>query len=173
MGRAGGIKQQAKISGVRRRGSDSSADDILFGQLTPVRPTGGARSYRHEGMKNGRRCEFWTSDPDVTTAEEATERCLLHREDGPAYILYDGDHVESELWAQNGAFHREDGPAVTRYFSNGMPRIEEWYYQGREHRDGGPAEITYDEIAASEGQQVIEDEVWWSHGQMDDVVEAS
>lgn len=54
----------------------------------------------------------------------------LHREDGPAYIEYDG----TEHWFYDGKRHREDGPAITTW--NGWKR---WYRHGRLHRTDGPA----------------------------------
>lgn len=166
------MKQQVK--GVRRRAAASSpttADDVLFGRITPTRPPGPARSYRNEGTFNGFACEFFTSEPDIDSIEEAQERGLLHREDGPAFVVRVDGSTETEAWYLNGQLHRQDNPAITRYFPNGMPRAEEWYLEGEKHREDDPAEITYDEIAASEGQRVVEDEVWWTHGQMDDLVE--
>tara|TARA_R110000868_G_scaffold77151_3_gene221248 strand:+ start:1825 stop:2085 length:261 start_codon:yes stop_codon:yes gene_type:complete len=46
---------------------------------------------------------------------------LVHREDGPAIIWYNGD----KSWYLNGVRHREDGPAFE--FCDGSKK---WYYHG-------------------------------------------
>jgi hypothetical protein len=46
----------------------------------------------------------------------------LHREDGPAVILNNGD----QYWYKNDKRHREDGPAII--YKNGK---QEWYINGR------------------------------------------
>lgn len=57
--------------------------------------------------------KFYYKDPEMT---------ILHREDGPAYIAYDG----KKTWFANGKIHRVDGPAVEyaggakRWVVNGM-----------------------------------------------------
>lgn len=70
---------------------------------------------------------------------------ILHREDGPAVIRFNGD----ETWYKDGYRHREDGPALTR--RNGE---QTWYQHGLRHRVGGPASIQPD----------IGMEVWWHLG---------
>ena len=57
---------------------------------------------------------------------------VLHREDGPAIIWYDGD----QWWYKDGKLHREDGPAVIR--PSGFMC---WYKDDILHRDDGPAVI--------------------------------
>jgi hypothetical protein len=51
----------------------------------------------------------------------------LHKENGPAYIKYDGNRrIEFEGYYLNGKEHKEDGPANIKYYEN---RIEcEHYY---------------------------------------------
>ena len=46
---------------------------------------------------------------------------LLHREDGPAVVYYNGD----KIWYKNGLCHREDGPAVEHYDG-----YKSWWYNG-------------------------------------------
>ena len=48
-------------------------------------------------------------------------RMVLHREDGPAVVLANGD----KLWCINGQLHREEGPAIER--ANGD---KHWYIKG-------------------------------------------
>jgi hypothetical protein len=178
MGRANGIKQLQPV-GIEPRGHGSSpepgssADDILYGHLSaPVRPQSGKRSYRNQGVRDGRRVEFWTSEPDITSLDDAQDRDLLHREDGPAFIMYDEqDRVRGEVYQRHGLLHRDDGPAVINYFENGMAQTEQWFYEGREHREDGPAELTYDQLAALKGESVVEDEVWWTHGQLHELLD--
>ena len=54
----------------------------------------------------------------------------LHREDGPAVELTNGNKV----WYLNGQWHREDGPAVE--LTNGN---KWWYFNGQRHRTDGAA----------------------------------
>jgi hypothetical protein len=55
---------------------------------------------------------------------------VLHREDGPAVVCYDG----TKKWFKEGKLHREDGPAVLWSYG-----CEEWYKEGKLHREDGPA----------------------------------
>tara|TARA_B110000503_G_C7058933_1_gene375765 strand:+ start:856 stop:1116 length:261 start_codon:yes stop_codon:yes gene_type:complete len=64
--------------------------------------------------------------PECKTYPNGTKRWtlngLLHREEGPAIILYDG----TKAWYLNNKCHREDGPAVEWF--NGC---NEWHYHGK------------------------------------------
>jgi hypothetical protein len=82
---------------------------------------------------------------------------IFHREDGPAYISWDGYgewfrngvthrdggpayyNGECEHWYVNGELHREDGPALINDDGN-----IEWWFNGKRHRDDGPALIRSD-----------------------------
>jgi hypothetical protein len=46
---------------------------------------------------------------------------VLHREDGPAAIHFDGD----QSWFLYGELHREDGPAM-----DWIAEDKQWYYRG-------------------------------------------
>ena len=76
----------------------------------------------------------------------------LHREDGPAIELANGD----KYWRQNGLLHREDGPAVE--FPEGT---KYWYLNGKLHREDGPAIECADgaKYWYQNGEQVTEEEV--------------
>tara|TARA_R110002049_G_scaffold28977_1_gene98624 strand:+ start:12495 stop:12878 length:384 start_codon:yes stop_codon:yes gene_type:complete len=67
---------------------------------------------------------------------------MLHREDGPAVIEYNGDFVVlRKEWYKNGVLHRDGKPAriLTYYYNK-----KEWYKNGLRHREDGPACISYD-----------------------------
>ena len=74
--------------------------------------------------------------PNVEYNENSTIKCQwyvngkLHREEGPAMLLYDN----SEEWYIDGLLHRENGPAINH--ANGH---HEWYLHGNLHRLDGPA----------------------------------
>lgn len=79
-------------------------------------------------------------------SEKWLEHGQLHREDGPAVIIYYEDGtVGSEKWYKNGELHREDGPAEIHYNEDNSVWREYWYVNGDLHRLDGPAEIYYDE----------------------------
>ena len=67
------------------------------------------------------RCDatFWYGDSDFT---------ILHREDGPAIELTNGD----QHWYINGKRHREDGPAI-----DSVDGYQAWYIKDTLHRDDG------------------------------------
>jgi len=58
------------------------------------------------------------------------EQNQLHKEDGPAMELMNGD----KEWFMNGKHHREGGPAIE--YANGGKM---WLKNGRYHREDGPA----------------------------------
>jgi hypothetical protein len=72
------------------------------------------------------------SDGDITFMNKDG---LLHREDGPAYIGFDGQ----QSWYKNGKLHRVDGPAIMNSNGNRF-----WYREGKCHREDGPAVIYAD-----------------------------
>jgi hypothetical protein len=55
---------------------------------------------------------------------------ILHREDGPAVITWDG----SKMWYINNKLHRIDGPAIE--WKSGT---KEWLVNEKRHRVDGPA----------------------------------
>ena len=82
----------------------------------------------------------------------------LHSYNGePAFIVYDGTTIWKEIWYKNGLLHREDEPAILWYdgyfewYKNGLRHREdgpailwsdgyfEWYKNGLRHREDGPA----------------------------------
>ena len=68
-------------------------------------------------------------------------RNRLHNKKGPAIVRYDQTgKVEKEAYYIRGDLHREDGPAIVIY--RGKEIIKEWWYRlGRLHRIGAPAII--------------------------------
>jgi hypothetical protein len=55
----------------------------------------------------------------------------LHREDGPACIVYYEDGtIYCEQYCINGMFHREVGPAFIKYGVNVRPMHESCYRNG-------------------------------------------
>ena len=58
------------------------------------------------------------------------ENNQVHREDGPAFELSNGD----KYWFKNGKLHREDNPACE--YASGA---KWWYKNGKLHRKDGPA----------------------------------
>ena len=71
----------------------------------------------------------------------------LHREDGPAYIIYDFitkyKSIFCEKYYINGKIHRENGPAFITYYANGDIKNETHYINGECHKEDGPAVIKY------------------------------
>lgn len=91
------------------------------------------------------------------TPNEFVQNC--HRDDGPAYIIYDFDgEIESRTWFQKGLIHRDGGPAYIRY-SNGRVVTEIWCQYGKEHRFvDEPSLIEYDNYGN------VEKEEWMVYG---------
>ena len=81
----------------------------------------------------------------------------LQREDGPAFIKYEGGVVIEEIWSLNG-IHREGGPAYIKY-EDGVVVREEWWLNGKRHRVDGPAVIGY-----KDGQTFFEE--WWVNSKL-------
>jgi hypothetical protein len=72
------------------------------------------------------------------------ENCCFHKDDGPAYISYEGEKV----WFQHGLRHRDGG--LPAYEGSNGDRA--WYENGVYHREAGPAFMC-------EGR-----EEWWIRG---------
>lgn len=68
----------------------------------------------------------------------------LHRTDGPAVILPNGD----QIWWLDGLIHREHGPAVVRAHG-----ALEWWHLDKRHRLDGPA------IQMEDGEE------WWQQNE--------
>jgi hypothetical protein len=60
---------------------------------------------------------------------DATGGLILHREDGPAYILSNDGIITEAYWFINYQFHREDGPARISYYATDYGRIRDmlWF----------------------------------------------
>jgi hypothetical protein len=70
----------------------------------------------------------------------------LHREDGPASIIYYPDGTKQwEHWFLNGESHRVGGPADLLW-KEGYLGYEAWKQHGRFHRENGPATTTYTKL---------------------------
>ena len=60
----------------------------------------------------------------------------LHREDGPAVMLwYDDGKIQSIQYLQNDMWHRTDGPANICFEENGNIYREGYYLNGEEYSD--------------------------------------
>jgi hypothetical protein len=81
---------------------------------------------------------------DDGTQQWLDENGRLHRDDGPALVLPNGQ----EEWYRHGILHREDGPAVV--WPDGR---EAWCRHGMLHREDGPA------VVRPDGR-----EEWWRNG---------
>jgi len=87
-------------------------------------------------IKETKKAKFYYKDKEKT---------ILHREDGPALELANGD----KYWYLNGKRHREDGPAIEDADGD-----KEWYLNGECHREDGPA------VEFADG-----DKEWWLNGE--------
>jgi len=67
----------------------------------------------------------------------------LHREDGPARIIFNNSKVDKEIYYINGLIHREAKPAYISYYESGEIMYEIWYNNNNCHRVEGPADIFY------------------------------
>lgn len=56
---------------------------------------------------------------------------VWHRDNGPAFVMYDNETKLKEIWCKHGAYHREDGPAYIVYKSHKLLDYESvqqrWY----------------------------------------------
>ena len=69
---------------------------------------------------------------------------LLHREDGPAVIVYyENGNIKSEEYYIDGERHREDGPTQISYYSDGLISEVSYFLNGIRHRDQAPAIQTF------------------------------
>lgn len=72
------------------------------------------------------------------------ENNILHREDGPAVIMYDEKNkIKLKAYYTRGMLHREDGPALIEYNKNGYVEKIHYYMNDIRHRKDGPAIIDY------------------------------
>lgn len=78
---------------------------------------------------------------------------ILHREDGPAFISYNG--YES-IWYRYGKRHNTGGAACISFDSSIHNKLYEWYFNDLLHRIDGPA------IYDSSGNT----EMWYLHGKI-------
>ena len=106
----------------------------LNGKLFPVRP------FEPTVTEYGR-------NGNISAEIFYNEHSEIHREDGPAYILYHyNGNVEYEMYMRNGKMHRdiEDGPASIQYDENGKIKSESFVVNGKIFRDNDrPAQIAY------------------------------
>lgn len=82
--------------------------------------------------------EIWT---DNETKHIETEKFkgawdkVWHRDNGPAFVMYDNNVKIKEIWCKHGAWHREDGPAYIVYKSHKLLEYESgqqiWYMNNR------------------------------------------
>lgn len=55
----------------------------------------------------------------------------VHREDGPAYIVYEKGKPVTQKWYKDGLVHRDDGPAYIALDARGKEK-KYWYWHGNE-----------------------------------------
>lgn len=85
------------------------------------------------------------------------EKCVTN-----AHIIqhYPGTkNIWYEQYMLNGLLHREDGPADIVYDKNGQKSVERWYLKGILHRFDGPAVITYKNGKLQSEQWVLDNKV--------------
>jgi len=66
-------------------------------------------------------------------------RSFLHRDDGPAMVLYENYNLIKEEWRFEGYLHNLNGPARICYNPDGSVYLTEYYDHGQLHRIDGPA----------------------------------
>jgi antitoxin component YwqK of YwqJK toxin-antitoxin module len=104
--------------------------------------------YEENLMKDGKLEKSWLSDNGE-----------LHREDGPAFILYyDSGQIQTEEFFIFDKNHRAKGPAIIDYYEDGPIEREVFFLYGMRHRIDGPAEISYYEDGS------IHHEEWYING---------
>ena len=86
----------------------------------------------------------------------------LHRQDGPAFILYffDINAIRQEEWYFHGRLHRIGAPAVTIYNYDGSILCQQWYEAGKLHRADGPAWIE------NHPEKNSHKEMWYRRGRL-------
>ena len=68
---------------------------------------------------------------DGTTSERYDDSKILHREDGPAIIIYSsGGTIRTESYSLEGMWHRQDGPALITLNKKGIPVDEDYWLEG-------------------------------------------
>jgi len=63
---------------------------------------------------------------DIIWTIELNGKEVLHREDGPAYILENSNNIRIECYWLNGKRHKEDGPAVIYLHNNKIIKSQYW-----------------------------------------------
>jgi hypothetical protein len=88
---------------------------------------------------------IWRGYDDGHMIEHYYRNGVLHRDDGPAFVMRDetGPSLPiTEQYYRDGKLHRDDGPAVVwNYGTSG--REEAHYRDGKLHREDGPAWIVH------------------------------
>ena len=67
----------------------------------------------------------------------------IHRDNGPAEIIWDEDGIIYERYYKDGKLHRDNGPAEIRYYRGEIVNLEKYFKNGIPHREDGPAFISY------------------------------
>jgi len=105
-------------------------------------------------------------DPRTGTTREAwCQYGKVHREDGPANIIYydyEEKSVKSEEWFRNSEpFRTGDLPTKQTYHEDGTLKSQEWSSKDdRYHRENGPARIFYNEAG------IVSQEIWNKQGRI-------
>jgi hypothetical protein len=117
-------------------------EEGVGGRLTPIHPL--EESYEEGEGEAYEETHYHGQEPTIEYVKYNNGReeygywkhgrWHLHREDGPAFVMGDGDVQE---YYQHDRLHRVNGPAV---IGNGR---KEWWFNGLLHREDGPA-IEYD-----------------------------
>jgi antitoxin component YwqK of YwqJK toxin-antitoxin module len=79
---------------------------------------------------------WYRLDGNVLREVYLNENNKMHREDGPAEIMYYSNRqVCSEKYYIEGRLHRIDGPAYIGYSGNGIVEVEEYFLNGIKYED--------------------------------------
>lgn len=106
--------------------------NTVVGKPTPVKTVSSPNGFSIK-PKNGTG-QKKRSEKIKRNKEWKDENGNLHRNDGPALILHNGDSI----WYKNGVVHRDgDLPAATTSIG------QFWYKEGKYHRDGDKPAIVY------------------------------
>ena len=66
---------------------------------------------------------------------------------------YKNGKIDSECYLKGGKLHRENGPAQILYYENGNVKREYYYKDFKLHNENGPAIICYDENGNIESEE--------------------
>lgn len=68
---------------------------------------------------------------------------LLHRENGPAWVVYENNVKREEIYYIHGMIHRMCLPAIITYHNDGTINSQEWFMYGKRSRFNDEPTVTY------------------------------